>query len=209
MQPSVNVLYTDVWTDPAKATPGTPITYSYTDPMNKIPAIPTSALCATAWAANCRIVINYPQHIQPIWDAARMGTLNGVTASVTCSQGGCHNPLDAAGAAQTPAGNLDLTSTVDANTNEFISYGQLLTPHTTVIMGQPGPTFGPFMNAGSANGGASNAFFSCFTTCSGCPNLPHNTPMSWLNIAELRLLSEWLDIGAQYHNDPFAPAAPM
>jgi len=206
MVPSVNVLYTDVWTDPAQATPGTPITYSYTDAANPIPAIPTSALCATAWSASCRIIINYPQHIQPIWDAARTGMLNGVQGSVTCSQAGCHNPVSAAGVAQTPAGNLDLTNSVDANTNEFTSYGQLLTPHTTVIMGQPGPTVGPFMNAGSANGGASSAFFNCFATGSGC-NAPSHT--GWLNIAELRLLSEWLDIGAQYHNDPFAPAAPM
>jgi hypothetical protein len=26
----------------------------------------------------------------------------------------------------------------------------------------------------------------------------------WLSAAELRLISEWLDIGAQYFNDPFA-----
>ena len=206
MAPSVNVLYTDVWTDPAQATPGAPITYSYTDATNPVPAIPTSALCATAWSSACRIIINYPQHIQPIWDATRTGMLNGVQGSVTCSQAGCHNPKNAAGAAQTPAGNLDLTNSVDANTNEFTSYGQLLTPHNTVIMGQPGPTVGPFMNAGSANGGASSTFFNCFATGSGCNNPSHT---GWLNIAELRLLSEWLDIGAQYHNDPFAPAAPM
>ncbi len=206
MVPSVDVLYTDVWTDPAQAAPGAPITYSYTDATNPIPAIPTTALCATAWVPACRIVINYPQHIQPIWDAARTGTLNGAPASVKCSQAGCHNPTNAAGAAQTPAGNLDLTNSVDANTNEFTSYGQLLTPHNTVIMGQPGPTVGPFMNAGSANGMASSAFFDCFATGSGCNNPSHT---GWLNIAELRLLSEWLDIGAQYHNDPFAPAAPM
>jgi hypothetical protein len=160
----------------------------------------------TAWSSACRIIINYPQHIQPIWDAKRTGVLNGVQASVTCSQAGCHDPLNAAGTAQTPSGNLDITSSVDANTNEFTSYGQLLTPHNTVIMGQPGPTVGPFMNAGSANGGASSAFFNCFATGSGCNNPSHT---GWLNIAELRLLSEWLDIGAQYHNDPFAPAAPM
>jgi hypothetical protein len=206
MQPGVNVLYSDVWTDPAQATPGTPITYSYTDATNPIPAIPTTALCATAWTASCRIIINYPQHIQPIWDAARTGMLNGVQGSVTCSQAGCHNPTTAAGVAQTPAGNLDLTSSVDANANEFTSYVQLLFTHNTVIMGQPGPAVGPFMNAGSANGGASSAFFNCFATGSGCNNPSHT---GWLNIAELRLLSEWLDIGAQYHNDPFAPAAPM
>ena len=110
MQPSVNVSYTDVWTDPAAATPGTPILYSYTDTNNPIPAVPTTALCATAWSASCRIIINYPQHLQPLWDCARRPDPAGAVASDhTCSQGGCHNPLDAAGAAQMPAGNLDLT----------------------------------------------------------------------------------------------------
>src|SRR5581483_1522437 len=63
MVPSVNVLYTDVWTNPAQATPGKPITYRYDDPTFMTP-IPTLADCVGTWAANCRIVINYPQHIQ-------------------------------------------------------------------------------------------------------------------------------------------------
>jgi hypothetical protein len=104
----MNVLYFDVWTDPAQATPGTPITLRYDDPTQFFTAIPTSALCVTQWAANCRIIINYPQHIQPLWDLPRP---NPPVAGVdnTCTQGGCHNPKDAIGKAQTPAGNLDLT----------------------------------------------------------------------------------------------------
>jgi len=31
----------------------------------------------------------------------------------------------------------------------------------------------------------------------------------WLSPSELRLVSEWLDIGAQYFNDPFDPKAPL
>jgi hypothetical protein len=31
------------------------------------------------------------------------------------------------------------------------------------------------------------------------------THAGMLTTAELRLLSEWLDIGAQYYNDPFEP----
>ena len=30
---------------------------------------------------------------------------------------------------------------------------------------------------------------------------PHE---GWLTAAELKLVSEWLDLGAQYFNDPFA-----
>ena len=207
MVPGVNVTYTDVWTDPAQATPGTPITYSYTDATNPIPAIPTSAVCATAWAANCRIVINYPEHIQKLWDAARPAMVGGALVDHSCSQAGCHNPKNAAGAAQTPAGDLDLTSSASNDVpQELISYRQLLFPHNTVIMGAPGPSVGPFMTAGSANGGASGAFFNCFATGTGCNNPAHT---GWLNIAELRLVSEWLDIGAQYFNNPFDPAVPV
>src|SRR5437868_2880472 len=208
MVPGVNVTYTDVWTDPAQ-TPnvGAPINYRYDDATNPIPAIPTTAVCVTAWAANCRIVINYPEHIQKLWDLPRTGMVGGVAFDHTCSQARCHNPTNAAGAAQTPAGNLDLTNSTSTDVpQEFTSYRQLLFPHNTVIMGQPGPTVGPYMNAGSANGGASKAFFSCFATGSGCTNPSHT---GWLNIAELRLLSEWLDIGAQYFNNPFDPAVPV
>ena len=58
--PSVNVLYTDVWTDPAQATPGAPINLRYDDATQFMTAFPTSATCVTAWAATCRIIINYP-----------------------------------------------------------------------------------------------------------------------------------------------------
>jgi hypothetical protein len=207
MVPSVNVLYTDVWTDPAQATPGTPVKYAYTDPStSSVPAPPTTALCQTSWSSNCRVVINYPTIIQPIWDlATRTGTLNGVAGSnVTCSQAGCHNPLNAAAAAQTPAGNLDLTNSASNVVPEFTSYQQLLFSHNTVTMGPNGPitqTFGPYLSAGSANGGLSAAFLNRFATGAA------STHAGWLNPAELRLLSEWLDIGAQYFNDPFAAPA--
>jgi hypothetical protein len=206
MIPSVNVLYTDVWTA-APATPGAPITYSYTDVNNPIPAVPTTPLCATTWSADCRIIINYPAHIQKLWDAPRPDPVVA-TVSHTCSQAGCHNPKNAAGAAQMPAGNLDLTSSASANVaQELTSYQQLLFPHNIVIMGPMGQqiiqSVGPYMNAGSANGGLSAQFFSRFAPNSG------STHAGWMNIAELRLVSEWLDIGAQYYNDPNDKTVPV
>ena len=139
--------------------------------------------------------------IQPIWDAVRPDPVTP-TQSDTCSQAGCHNPLNAAGTAQTPAGNLDLTSSASNVPPQFTSYQQLLFPHNVVMMGPNGPvttTYGPYLNAGSANGGLSAQFFSQFAAGGQHPG--------WLNPAELRLLSEWLDIGAQYFNDPFAAPA--
>jgi hypothetical protein len=49
------------------------------------------------------------------------------------------------------------------------------------------------MAAGNSRG---SRFFSVM-------NNPTHAGM--LSTAELRLLSEWLDIGAQYYNDPFPP----
>jgi hypothetical protein len=198
----VDVIYTDVWTDPAQATPGTPIFYRYDDPTQFTTPPPASPLCITQWSANCRIEIDYPNHIQPLWDVARP---NPPVAGVnhTCTQAGCHSPTNAKGAAQQPAGNLDLTNSASVNEpQEFTSYQQLLFPHQAVIMGTQ-QTFGPYLNAGSANGGLSAQFLNRFATGSG------STHAGYLSPAELRLLSEWLDIGAQYFNNPFDPAAPV
>ena len=62
---------------------------------------------------------------------------------------------------------------------------------------------GPYLNAGSANGGLSTTFLNRFATGSG------STHAGYLSPAELRLLSEWLDIGAQYFNNPFDPKVPV
>ena len=213
MLPSVNVLYTDVWTDPAQATPGAPINLRYDDATQFMTAFPTSALCVTGWSATCRIIINYPQHLQPLWDLTRQVT-DPVTGAVisdhTCTQGGCHAPVDAMGAAAMPAGNLDLTNTPSsAEPQQLTSYQQLLFAHNISIIDPTDPTktitqsVGPYLNAGSANGALSSQFMSRFASGSG------STHAGWLSPDELRLVSEWLDIGAQYFNNPFDPAVPV
>jgi hypothetical protein len=217
--PSVNVMYNDVWTDPTKATRGTLIILSYNDLDAKDgEVIPTSSNCASNWAGNCRIIINYPQHIQPIWDLPTRQDSKG--NPITCTQGGCHTTTDAMGATQVPAGQLNLMSTVSTDAPpQPVSYRQLLFQHAEqqVIMGAlqnvPGPpdangnpttiSVGPYLNAGSANGGQSAQFLSRFATGSGSTHAGYLTP------AELRLLSEWLDIGAQYFNNPFDPKVPV
>jgi hypothetical protein len=55
------------------------------------------------------------------------------------------------------------------------------------------PTFGAPMAAGNARG---SRFFAVMND---------SVHAGMLSTAELRLLSEWLDIGAQYYNDPFPP----
>ncbi|MGH8170513.1 MAG: hypothetical protein ACRETJ_08265, partial [Steroidobacteraceae bacterium] len=208
MTPSIDVFYTDVWTDTTLGLTANP---SIADQYSKLPTgevapIPTATPgCESAWASNCRVVINYPENIQPIWDTPR--TVNDPTkGSVTesCSSAGCHSP--AAAPAQ-PAGNLDLSKTAsNDDPAELVSYRNLLFPHNI-----PGPTVngvpttlsvGPFLDAGSADGPESSASLALFAA--GGDSIHKGI----LSPDELRLISEWLDIGAQNYNSPFDPNVP-
>ncbi len=210
---SPNVVYTDVWTDPSVSAPNPAISYLYASLPNGL-AAPTNADCAP-WDARCRITIEYLQDIQPIWNLARK-TFDPVTGALvsdhTCVS--CHNTVSTANTTQVPAGQLDLTagaSSVDPTV--VTSYEDLLFPHAQLQLNMNAlvPVVDPVtglavtapapMAAGSAN--ASSAFFG---TLDGQVqgSVDHT---GYLSPAELRLISEWLDIGAQYYNDPFvAPA---
>jgi Hydrazine synthase alpha subunit middle domain/WD40-like Beta Propeller Repeat len=226
MAPSVNVVYQDVWTNPAVRPPDMSFAYSYNDPTI-ITDIPTADLCVTTWTSTCRITVNYKEHIQPLWDKVRQLTdpaTAAVLADHTCTQAGCHSAKSAAGAGQAPAGQLDLTNTASsAEPLQLTSYRELLFTHDeqtvnmgavqdVLVPGPPGPKgqattmpvpVGPYLNAGSADGSLSSQFLNRFAATSG------STHAGYLSAAELRMISEWLDIGAQYFNNPFDPAAPL
>ncbi len=214
--PSTNVEFVDVWTDPVAAgrAPDAPFAYSYTDLATRAP---TPVPCVTAWQAGCRITIHYEQHIHPLWNRPRVTlAADGVTvlADNTCTN--CHSSRTAAGAAQVPPGQLELTDGASADQpDQFHAYRELLaTDNEQELVGgalqdrlvQVGidpvtgqPQFAPVpvappLQAGSAN--ASVTFFSIFA--------PGGTHAGRLSAAELRLVSEWVDGGAQYFNDPFA-----
>jgi hypothetical protein len=221
---SMNVVFTDVWSNPPKSTPDILLSYKDTT-FTTTP--PTSSACVTTWSAQCRIVINYTQHIQPLWDKVRQvidPITNMVTVDHTCSRAGCHSSRDAMAAAMVPAGQLDLTAVPsDEEQLQLRSYRELFFTDNQqeVIMGAlqdrlvPGPPdqngnptqvtvgVGPYLTAGTARGGLSGVFLARFAPGSG------STHAGYLSPAELRLLSEWLDIGAQYFNNPFDPAVPV
>jgi hypothetical protein len=69
----------------------------------------------------------------------------------------------------------------------------------------PGPVvLAPPMVAGNAIASQPN-FLSKFDGTDHGATVDHT---GYLTIGEMRLISEWLDIGAQFYNDPFvAPAA--
>ena len=216
IKPSMNVVFEDVWTDPVAAgrPPDASFDYSYADLTT--PA-PTTVDCVNAWRAGCRTTIHYEMHIHPLWSTPRITlAADGVTvlADNTCTR--CHANTDAMGVAQVPPGQLELTDGPSADEPErFHAYQELLaTDNEQELVGnvvqdrlvQVGvdpvtgdPQFAtvpvaPPMVAGSA--AASVRFFTLFG--------PGGTHEGRLTAAELKLVSEWLDLGAQYFNDPFA-----
>lgn len=144
-------------------------------------------------------------------------------ADHTCSQAGCHNTTNAAAAPMVPAGQLDLQDGASqAEPLQFAAYRELLftsnqqclDPATGAVIDcqqQVGidpvsglPIFAPIpyappLSAGNARG--STRFFSRFAAS--------GTHAGYLSPAELRLISEWVDIGAQYYNNPFDPGVPV
>jgi hypothetical protein len=183
--PTVDVFYDDLWTDEMAAGRLKDASFSYTYTALGTPA-PATPACQTAWDSLCRTVIHYEQHIHPLWSRDRGGN--------TCIN--CHTSANG-----TPAAELDLTDGLDPNVPEhFHAYRELLFQDT--IPGPIDPVTGlpttiviqPPLSSAGAN--ASQAFFSRFA--------PGGTHDGRLDPDELRLLSEWVDIGAQYYNDPFA-----
>ncbi|MGH1439472.1 MAG: hypothetical protein ACRBBR_05110 [Cellvibrionaceae bacterium] len=133
---STDLEYTDDWSDPV-VNADFNLRYAGTsgdvDFTPLLTTAPTDAGCQTTWQANCRTVINYPDHIQPIWEATR----------VTNSCVTCHSVTDSVGGAQQPAGQLELTSQASTDeVNHYTSYRELLRQDTPLILNPAGsPTF--------------------------------------------------------------------
>ena len=212
---SADVIYTNIWTaGTSYASSDKPFSYLYSL-LNSPSPLATPANCAPTWTAQCRATPHYPLQIEPVWMVARAPVTYQGQTFTSCV--GCHTSVGAA-ALQVPDGQLDLTatpSTVDATV--VVSYEQLMFPHNaqTLIMGvledigPPASPVTPEMTAGSATG--SSIFFNVLNGIDagfngGQAAIFDHTGL--LTSAEKRLISEWLDIGGQYYNDPFvAPAA--
>ncbi len=222
--PNVDVTFADVWTITGGATVPLP-SFAWAYAQLATPS-PTREDCETNWQAFCRITIHYPLHIAPIFTTPRgsITAVNPVTQMPYQACTDCHAPVDVNKVKQVPAGQLDLSNTVDESDPapcvvnlDLVSFCQLLFPHPELdpvtmlpvtVPGPPDPVTGlpttvivqvtPPMSGAGAN--ASATFFNEFAT--------GGTHAGWLSGAELKLISEWLDIGAQVYNDPFAIPPP-
>lgn len=213
--PSVDVVFDDIWTNPAAAGRAKDASFGYRYADLTTP-VPTSGACVSAWSAGCRITINYEAHIHPLWSKPRV-TLDTdgqtVLADDTCTS--CHSPVDANNAPRVPVAQLDLSDgPSDLDATHFKAYRELFSADNEQELNganlqdrlvQVGvddvtgdPIFAPVgVNPVMSTGGArqSPQFFNLFA--------PGGSHAGRLTPAELRLVSEWVDIGAQYFNNPF------
>lgn len=243
LKPSTDLIYSDVWTNDVAANRSADIgfTTSYTDvPVSPFaapaPVPTTSDACSNGYLTNstlsftyCRIVINYKDHIQPIWE-----TTTNRPGSTACTT--CHT---ATGLAHINAGQLELTSNAsNIEPDHMTSYQELLnndngqdaTGADIMILQDidppidvnpadgindqelvPDPAFE--RNPTMSTSGARNSVFMELMTgldLNNNGNQPTDTQNHnlMLTASELKLISEWLDIGAQYFNNPLDPTVP-
>ena len=199
---AVDMLYTDVWADTSKAgvTPRAPIAIRYTGNTNPADDLATPA--------PVNGLINYPQHIQPLWERNR-----GANTCTTC---------------HADTAKLDLRNQT-GGTGRLTSYEELLIgdplidpatgqPVTRMDEGVPVVVRGPALvetMAGNAMGLARSSrlteiMFGELLKAGSDSRTAHPTPSgtapnhaTLLNAAEKRLLVEWMDLGGQYYNNPF------
>ena len=210
LNPQVDIVSEDVWTDTTLRAKDPGFSYLYADLDTPAPA---TTDCQSLWDVYCRIIINYEQHIHPLWGKTRQVLdTDGITvlADHTCTT--CHNVVNGAGAAQLPAAQLDLSDGPSSDEPaQFKAYRELLISDNkqelvngalqdvlvpgTDADGQPIMVPVPVSPSLSVAGAHASRFFDVFNAGA--------SHAGWLTPAELRLLSEWSDIGAQYYNNPF------
>lgn len=223
-RPSPNPIYLeDEWTDLAGSEEDRSLAYE-----NLQTPPPVSGVCANEWASNCRVIINYETHIHPLWSLSRevLDVDDQVVGNYTCIA--CHTSSDEASAPFVAEAQLDLTNgPSDVEPLHFKAYRELLFPDNEQelsegvlrdrmvdtgevirdeegepildINGDEQPIFAsvPVGASMSVNGILASSGFQEVFKAGGSHE-------GFLSPAELRLIAEWLDIGAQYYNNPFA-----
>lgn len=222
--------YQDHWTDPAKRAKEAESKVSYNDLATDKPV---GVACFDKWQAHCRIRIDYPTHIAPLWSLERVtrdATTGEILTDHTCIN--CHTRTAADGTVQVPMAQLELTGQPSDQVDEqMTSYrelmagdfeqdivgGVLVDKQVQQIDGNGNPVWvrdeqgnlvlddngDPIpvmvrvpMNSFAVPGWAGGSrFFDVFKV--------GGAHEGYLSPTELKLISDWLDIGAQYYNSPF------
>jgi hypothetical protein len=208
LQLRADMVFSDVWADTGKSgvTAHAPITIRYTGNA--------SAANDLATAVPVDGIVNYPEHIQPLWTRNR-----GANTCTTC---------------HADTAKLDLRANI-AGTGRLVSYDELMLgdpmidpgtgqPRTRVREGVVEIETGPALvdtaaSEGEALGLARKSrlaeilwgqqLMSGSDARTAHPNPPASAPhhATMLNAAEKRLIAEWMDLGGKYYNDPFDAAS--
>lgn len=230
--PDMDLVFTDLWTDSDLRALDEPFAYRYASLATSPPVDPGCSVSWTASCRitiNYETHIHPLWSVdRPVFDT------DGVTELENHTCTGCHAPVDDMQLPMVPPGQLDLSDGPSADQPaHFLSYRELLFPDNRQIVennvlidefvpvlddnGQP--VFQVDVNGdlildadgnripvmttvavqpplSVAGARASPRFFARFAA--GADHAAYLTP------AELKLLSEWIDIGGQYYNDPFA-----
>ena len=193
-------------------------------------ASPTTFACETNWTSLCRVIINYEMNIHPLWSLPRPAfAADGITPILDPATGlqmdnmctNCHTNIDPADGmtAQLPAGQLELTDGLSPDEpDHFHAYRELLAGDNLQVLmdgavvdaqqqvdvdedGNPIFDVIPIGSPASSNGARqSGDFFGRFEDPANNGTVDHS---NFLNSAEKRLIAEWLDVGAQYYNNPY------
>lgn len=227
--PKAALEYTDHWTNPAQRSKESEHKQGYQELTS---ALPVGVACFDKWQAHCRIRIDYPTHIAPLWSLERVSrdSTGTVISDHTCVN--CHTRTAADGSVQVPAGQLELTAEAsDQVAEQMTSYRELVASDFEQAIvggvlvdrqvqqvdangnlvwlrdaqgnlvldaaGNPIPVLVrvPIASPAVAGRAASSRLFSVFEG--------QGSHVGYLSAAELKLLGDWLDIGAQYYNSPF------
>jgi len=220
---SSDVIFNDAWGDgnTNKTGPNAPIAYTYAALST---ALPIATACQSVWSGYCLSIINYPTIIDPLWSVVRGSTSSNPLGANTCTN--CHTATRTGTVQElvngvptsvtvpvAPDGNLQLDADpAQSSTAQLRAYTQLVDTHdvlsvnsTDQLVDSGTPVPGSIV-PGTASG---SCFFQTVTGAKlGCSVTGTLNHAGFMTGAELRLLSEWVDIGAQYYNNPFdAPLA--
>ncbi len=245
-EPEINadIEFEDYWTDTVNTSLVANASFDYK--YANVSVSPASSACGLNpggnWDYKCRILINYKEHIYPLWAKSRAVDLdNDGIDDVDYQCTGCHARTDAMDVPMVPAGELNLTDVYDIGDNDprvksylelfFADDGQILDMDGNLVTeltqvprdddndgiqdedadgnllfdDVPARTIPASM---SGNGARASYFMEKMTgtELNAGRTLDNTTPHAgFMSDDELKMISEWLDIGAQYYNNPFDP----
>jgi hypothetical protein len=207
---SGDVVFNDAWGDGNTnlTGPNAPIALTYSALTSNLPIVPS---CQAVWSGYCLSIIDYPTIINPLWSLTRGSVAVDPRGANTCTN--CHTStrttmVGTATVPVAPDGNLQLDADpAQSATAQDRAYTQLVSSHDVLSLN----TTNQLVDSGVAVPGSmvpGNANASCFFLTlegvqMGCSVTGTVNHAGFLTPAELRLLSEWVDIGAQYYNNPF------